>query len=211
VARERAKLSAAEGLADLLRRRQEALDSAAAIERTQREATTTVARCSRELEELERRAIAAGEQVSQAARQRAEKALADAKREAAKPWSEHAKAAKFGADDLRGEAGRFAVQHLDELLEGLHERGEAAARMVDAGARMVLDGFAERGQVEQETFALITLIRPARPGDVQRTRGEQLAAEATKLLAGGGEAPPDVLVRPDESRHVPAIGARLSA
>jgi hypothetical protein len=209
--RERAEQPAAEGLANLLRRRQEALDSAYAIEAKQREAMVAVARCSRELEELERRAIAASEQVSQAARGRAEKALADAKREASQPFSERARAARFGADDLLGEAGRFAVQHLDELLDGLHGRGEAAARIVDDGARMVLDGHTQRAKVEQETFALITLIRPARPGDVRRTRGEQLAAEAQKLLAAGGEAPPDVLVRPDEPRHVATIGAGLRA
>jgi hypothetical protein len=211
VARERVEQSAAEGLADLLRRRQEALASADGIEQAHREATAAVARCSRELEELERRAVASKEPVSKAVRQRAEQALDDAKREAAQPFSERARAARFGADDLRGEAGRFAVQHLDELLAGLHERGEAAAGMVDGGARMVLDGVAQRAQVEQETFALITLIRPARPNDVQRGRSEQLAAEATRLLDGGGERPPDVVVRPDEPRGVPAIGERLSA
>jgi hypothetical protein len=205
------KRSAAEGLTDLLRRQQEALNTGDEMEAKQREAAAAVARCSRELEELERKAISSGEQVGQAARQRAEKALADAKREAAQPWNERARAARFGADDLRGQAGRFAAEHLDELLDGLHERGESAARVVDDGARLILTGVAQRQQIEQETFALISLIRQARPNDVQRSRSDQLAQEAQKLIARGGEAPPDVVVRPDEPRQAPALGARLSA
>jgi hypothetical protein len=194
--------SASEAMARLVERREHALAQASEIEAKGRAAQQAAVLASRELEQLERKAISGAEKVSQAARRAAEEKLAAARALASEPWNERARAAQMGANDLLHQMQRFAAERLDELLDGLREKGEAAASKVDAGAEMILDGYAERAQVEQQVFALVSMIRPARPGDVARTRAEQLAAEAQKLLRGGGEAWPQVLVDPRGPRHV---------
>jgi hypothetical protein len=210
MSREGAERSASEGLADLRRRRQEALNAVDAIEAKKREAVLAVQAASVELEQLERRAVA-GEQVSQAARQRAEKALVDARQAADQPWGERQRAARLGAGDLLAQASRFAASNLDELLADLGEEGLAATAAINEAAQSILDGFAARSDVERRTFELIAMLRRANPGDVERTRAEAVVREAHRLLEGGGEQAPVVLVDPREPRHAPVAGPAAAA
>jgi hypothetical protein len=85
-----------------------------------------------------------------------------------------------------------------------------AAQAMDTAAEAVVAANTQRASVEQRVFALITLIRPARPGDVARSRAEALAAEAGKLLQQGGERAPQVLVSPSQPRHG-EVSARVPA
>jgi vacuolar-type H+-ATPase subunit H len=188
-------------LAALAERREHALAEASAIEAKGRAAHQAAVHASREFEQIERTRIAGTEKVTSAAVRAAEETLAAARATASEPWNERARAAKMGADDLLHQMQRFAAEHLDELLEGLREKGEAAARTVDAGAEMILDGYAARAAAEREVFALISMIRATKPGDVERTKAEQLAGEAQKLLREGGEVAPVVLHDPRKPRH----------
>ena len=165
-----------------------------------RAASEAVQAASAVLVALERRA-AGGEKVTAAGRREAEDRLLQARSRAAAPWSERRRAAQLAAQDARRATAAFVAEHLDALLADLEAEGRAAAGAFDAAARAVPDAHAARAAVEQRTFGLISLPGRVQPGDVARSRGEQLAREAERLLIAGGEQPPDVLQRPDGPRH----------
>jgi hypothetical protein len=196
-------------LASLLERQQQLLAKVDELDATQREAAAAVARASDELVRLERAALG-GQKITPRARAEAEQALSAARVEAAQPLRERRAAAQQASEDARAAAQVYVGEHLDALLADLGADGRRAVEAIDAAAEALLANFDARAAVEQRTFALISMVRPVRPGDVQRARSEPVAAAARALLDQGGEVPPDVLVRPDEPRQVVA-GARVSA
>ena len=198
-----AQLGATDELAQLLDRQAQLAARVDAITAAEREAAQAVEAASAALVELERSAAAGGGSGSAGARRRAaaEDALLQARATAASPWPERRKAAQLAVEDARVTIQRFVGENLDPLLADLAERGEQAAQEADASAEAFLAAFAKRQGIEQETFALLGLVHQPRPGDVERARGDRLAAEAEKLLQQGGERPPTVLVRPGEPRH----------
>lgn len=207
-----AQRPASADLAELLDRQRTLAARVDAISAAEREAASAVEAASAALVELERSAAAGGESGSAGARRRAaaEDRLLQARTSAAAPWPERRAAAALAVEDCRVTIQRFVGENLDPLLDELAERGEQAAREEDASAEAFLAAYAKRQGIEQETFELLGLVHQPRPGDVVRSAGDQLAAEAQKLLEAGGERPPTVLVRPGEPRHA-AIGATVPA
>jgi hypothetical protein len=209
-------------MADAQARRPESIELAALLER-QAQLAATVDR----LDEQQRAAVAAakqasdalvalersghgGERISPRRRAEAERTLSAARAEAEQPWAERRAAARQAVEDARRAVAVYIRENLDALLDDLAEDGAKAAAQVDAAAQAVLGAYAARAEVEARTFALLGLLHMPRPGDVTRTRAERLAGEAAKLVEGGGERPPDVLVRPGEPRHA-AVGATVPA
>jgi hypothetical protein len=166
----------------------------------ERTAARTAQEASDTLVALER-AAAGGTKVSAAKRAEAEDRLLAARTAAAAPWSERRRAAELAVTDARQTVAQFIGQNLDPLLADLADRGERAAQAVNAAAEALIGAYEARQAVERETFDLLGRVRRPRPGDVARTRCEQLVAEARKLTERGGEDPPTVLVRPGEPRH----------
>lgn len=193
-------------LAELLERQQRLaarLDELGAEERAAH-AAAEAARAA--LIELERQA-AAGEKVSAGKRQEAEDALLQERSRAMAPWPERRAALQAAAQDAQAATAAFVGAHLDALLAGLAERGAQNAEVMNTAAAQVVAAHEERQRIEQETFALVGMVRTPRPGDVARSRAELLVAEAQKLLEQGGEQGPAVLVRPDQPRHATAVPA----
>jgi uncharacterized membrane protein YqiK len=97
---------------------------------------------------------------------------------------------------------------LDELLQAKQPEGEAAAERLNELARAISQAYAERARVEQELSALVTTAGiQIRPGDIARSRAEQLARAASELVVGGGEEPPRLTRDP----RVPLAGALPAA
>jgi len=105
---------------------------------------------------------------------------------------------------------RFAGSRMEELLHDLAENGQRAAEAVDAAAQALLDAYAQRMEVERRTFQMPSLVHRPSPGDVQRSRADQVTQAAEKLLQGGVETWPEVLHRPGQPRH-PTVGAAVPA
>ena len=59
----------------------------------------------------------------------------------------------------------------------------------------------ERERIAREISGLASLAGRVRPGDVSRTRAEQLARAASDLLQAGGEEPPTLDRDPRQPRH----------
>jgi hypothetical protein len=192
--------SASAELAALQQRQADLAGRVDQVTAEQRAAAEAAAAASAELVALEKAALS-GERVSARRRMEAEERLAAARRHAEQPWQERRAAAREAVRDAEAAVRKFTAEHAEALLADLAAEGEQAAQAMDAAAQAVVDANAWRASVEQRTFALITLIRPARPGDVARSRAEALAAEAGKVLAQGGERAPQVLVPPTEPRH----------
>ena len=195
-------------LARLLQRQAELEARVDHVSAEERAAAAAVQEASDALVSLER-AAAGGEKISEAARRKAEDVLLQARTTAASPWGERRKAARLAADDARQEVALYVAEHVDALLADVGERGERAARAEDAAAEALLAAYEERQAAERETFDLLGYVRRARPGDVARSRAEQLVAEARKLIEQGGEQAPTVLVRPGEPRYTP-VGAAVA-
>lgn len=179
----------------LLTKQQRAQQRVEDVESEAREAHAVAQATQQALIEFERKGGRASE------REQLEAALAEAKSTATEPWPERVTGARHALDDAVKAVRAYEAEHLDMLLSDLADEGRRACDAIDGGARMVLDGYALRADVEQRTFALINTVRPARSGDVERTRAEQLAGEARKLLDNGGEASPRVLHDPRQPRH----------
>jgi len=174
----------------LLERQARLAERVGELEQEQRAAAAAVARASDELAELER-AAAGGAKVSQAKRRELEERLARAKAEQAAPWQERRAGAERAAADARRAVQVFAAENIGPLLADLAEQGRKAAAALDDAAETVQSAYVERAAVEERTYAVLSLVRPSRPGDVRRTRGEALYNAAGALLLGGGESPPE--------------------
>jgi hypothetical protein len=175
------------------------------LDQAQRRASEDVTRLSEQLADLERRA-AAGEQVSDQARTKAERELTQARVAAAAPRAERQDGVRAAIRDADHAARTFVADHLDELLAALAEEAEASALAVDQACHALIAAYRERQAVESRVTALCAMIRPARPGDIVRTRSEAVVREAGRLLSGGGEAAPLVAVDPRQPRH----GAKIA-
>jgi hypothetical protein len=196
--------AATEELAGLLERQHQLAAHVDQINADEREAVAAAREASERLVAIER-AAAGGEKVSEAKRREAEDALLQARTAAAAPWSERRLAAELAARDARQAVAVFVGANLDALLTDIAVDGERAAAAIDAAAQALLDAYSARMEVEARTFALLATVRRPQPGDVARTRAEPVAREAERLLTGGGERAPDVLVRPGEPRHAEAV------
>ena len=169
------------------------------IDEAERTAWQNVHRRSAELAELERSA-AGGGKVSDSERTKLEQELAEARARAQEPWAERRAGVENAARDADQQLGRFIGENLDALLAELHEDAEASAAAVDAAAHQLVSSYHERMLVEARVTALCALVRPARPGDISRTRAEAVVREAERLLAQG-EQPPTLQVDPRKPRH----------
>jgi hypothetical protein len=181
-------------LETLRQRQQELSGRIGEVRAAERQARDQVEAASAELVRLEKSALA-GEKVTDAQRRKAEDALLQAKSIVAAPWPERQSAAAEAAREAGYAVSAYASANADALLSALAEDGTAAAAMVDQAAQAVVDAVTARAQVEQRTFALLSLLGPVRPTDVQRSRSEPLMREAQRLLLEGGERAPDVLSR----------------
>jgi ElaB/YqjD/DUF883 family membrane-anchored ribosome-binding protein len=165
----------------------------------QRSANEDVARLSKELADLER-AAAAGEQVGEQTRTKAERALTQARITAGEPWAERRAGVQQAIRDADRAIGDFAAGNLDELLAEQTEDADAAAEAVNQAAQALVTAAAERQAVEARIASLCALVRTARPGDVMRSRARDAVREAQRLLAAGGERAPLAAVDPHRPR-----------
>ena len=88
----------------------------------------------------------------------------------------------------------YATEHLSELIAGIEGDGRVVAERVNAAAREFVDATLQRAEIEQRLFAVLSLTRVTRPGDVNRARSDQAVAAVTTLLREGGEVGPELRV-----------------
>jgi hypothetical protein len=186
-------------LAELLAHGRALRDRVSAIDREQREANERAATASAALAELERRALA-GDDVG-AQRKKLEGELAKAKAAAAEPWAERRAGGQQAVRDHNQQVVRFVGEHFATLYGELAEDAEAAATRVDHACNELIAAYHERQLVEGRVTTLTAMIRQPRPGDVERTRAEAVAAAASALLQAGGEQAP--LLRDDPTTPRP--------
>jgi hypothetical protein len=193
--------SASQTLAELVEARHRARAAVDAIEAEQRTASEAAQAASERLTDLERRALG-GEKVSAATRREAEEALAEARAKAAEPWGERIAGAQAALRDATARLQQASAQHLDELVEGLEQDGEAAASKVNEAAAALVAAHQERERVASEISMLCaTAGARVRPGDVAYSRAEELARAAAALLDAGGEVPPALRRDPRQPVH----------
>jgi hypothetical protein len=195
---------AAHELATLVARRHELDAREGELDQQQRAATAEVELMRTKLADLER-AAAAGEQISEQARTKAEQALTQARLKAGSPWAERREGVRQAMRDADQAVTTFVGEHLDELLGELREDAEAAAEAVNRAAARLVDAYHARMAVEQRVSSICAMVRLPRPGDIVYTRAAAVAREAERLLAEGGEAPPTPRNDPREPRHGEAI------
>jgi chromosome segregation ATPase len=186
------RCEAAVELARLLDSRAELESKLDALDREQRAAGEEVARLSAELVALERRGLE-GEEVSPAARTKAEEALAKAQAAHAAPWGERRQALKESINGHQGRVQRFVGEHFGELVEEVEQDGALAAEAIDDAAAKLVEAARERDQASKRLDALNATVRGAsRFGDVAISRADAVAREAGRMLAEGGEVAPRV-------------------
>jgi hypothetical protein len=100
----------------------------------------------------------------------AEHELMRARAAAAEPWAERIAGARAAARDARAAVQAFVVRTWKPLVAELEQDGERAAQAVDDARRALLAAYGERMAVEQQVWALISMVRPSRHGDIERTR-----------------------------------------
>jgi hypothetical protein len=170
------------------------------LDRQQRAASERREGASDALAQLEARA-AAGEQVSGAARTKAERELLEARAHWGEPWAERragvSRAIAARDDDVR----RFVASRFGDLKAELETAGEHVARELDEAAAHLVRAHARREAIASQLISLCSMLRPTRPGDVSRSAAEPAVRAASALLDGGGEARPVVLADPREPRH----------
>jgi chromosome segregation ATPase len=179
--------------------------------------------------ELVRRRAGAGKRVEQLeaeqraaaqARQQARAALVEAERTGARP-AERAKAEKALVDaelkpgiigakiegaraavlDVDRERAAFAGEHLAELIAPLEEQGQLVKAKIDAACEAIVTGHAEREQIAGQMSALASMVGRVQPGDITRSKVEQLARQAADLLRADGEEPPRLRRDPRQPVH----------
>ena len=189
-------------LAELLDRRGELAARVDDLERQQRAANEDAAKAAAAVANAERAALA-GEDVP-ADSKKLDGALAKARSRANEPWSERRAGAQRALADHDGAIQRFTVQRYADLQDGLREQGEAATRAVDHAAGQLVEAHGEWQDVLSRMTALASSVRPTRPGDWTHSRSERAAAEADRLLTGGGERVPSVRDPRAPRHHQPA-------
>jgi chromosome segregation ATPase len=162
------------------------------LEADQRQANEMLAQARERLSEFERRGG------KQAERAKLEQQLAEAKSAAEEPWPERIEGTRRASRDAQAKVQRFAAENLPELVAALEADGQIAADRINAAATEMLVSQQAWEQAAQEIGALLSLLGPVSPSDVSRTRCEQLAQEASRLLREGGETGP--VLRRDHPR-----------
>jgi hypothetical protein len=168
------------------------------VEAEQRQASATLATTREAVAEFHRRGGG-----RPAERDRLEQALAKAKAEVDAPWAERIEGARRQVRDKQAEVVAYVNGHLTELVATLEDEGDAVVSRFHAHIEGMVTAYVERGRLAGEIASLIVLIGPAQPGDVSRTRAEELVAQAQNLLRDGGERPSDfyVILVFRETRH----------
>jgi DNA repair exonuclease SbcCD ATPase subunit len=193
------ELSATEELARLAEKRSQAGTRIAELEQAWKTANQALADARLALVDLERRGGSSAE------RGKREKTLADCEAKAAEPWAERLEGARQAAHDLDQQRRQLIVEHLDELVGALEADGQAAAERLNDHARGVLDAYAEVHRIAGQISALASQVGRMQPGDVSRTRADQLARQASAVLDAGGEEPPRLKRDPRAPRHAAQI------
>jgi hypothetical protein len=182
-------------------------DLTAALDRLgadQREASRAVETAANALAELERLSYTPSAP-SATERKAAETALSKARAEANAPWAERRKGIAAAIRDADAEIETFVRSHFGDLADALMAQGAEAAAALDRAAADVLTAYTQREAVAARLSALSSRVRPVRPGDISRSRGERLAAEAERLRTEGGEAPVVLVNDPLQPRHATEI------
>ena len=192
--------TATEGLAELGIRHSELVRRIDGIEQERREANQQRDQARHDLVQLERHGG------TQAERTKLEKQLADAEATAGQPWPQRVEGARHAARDVDQERQQFIADHLTELVADLETAGQAVAERLTEHAQEVVDAYADRERIAAEISRLAATVGPLWPGDVARSRCEELARVVDAVLLQGGEEPPRLLHDPRTPRHgmVPA-------
>ena len=188
-------LSATEELARLVERCAGASGRIDDLERTWRSANEALAAARAALIEVERRGGSAAE------RGKLEKALADAEATAAQPWRERIEGARQAAHDLDVDRRQFIAENLDELVEAQQADGQAAVERLNRHAEGLIAEHAEGQRIAGQISALASTVGRLNPGDVSRSRADEVVRAASALMLEGGEAPPVLLHDPRQPRH----------
>jgi chromosome segregation ATPase len=187
--------TASEELALLDERRAEVGRRITQVERAWRDANVKLQEARAAVVEFERQGGGDAE------RAKLEAALKTAEGHAGEPWQQRLEGAKAAARDADADRRQFVVENLDELVDEREAAGaECAARINDHLAGLTA-AYAEWHAVAQQIAALASSIGSLRPGDVSRTRAEQVVREAQALLLIGGEQGPILRHDPREPRH----------
>ena len=197
-------VNAMEGLAGLTDRRKQASARIDELEREWQAANIALVQARRDLVEFERQCGPAAE------RRTLEMKLVEAEAKAAQPWRERIEGARRGVDDLDAERQRFIADQLDALVAECEAEGEAAAARLTDAARQMVDAYLEREQIAGQIAVLASSVGRVRPGDVSRSRAEEVVRAANGMLLDGGEEPPVLRRDPREPRHG-QVGEQVSA
>jgi hypothetical protein len=134
--------SANDELAGLLDRQRQLEARVSEVAAEERAALAAAEAASDALVALEREAAVGAK--AAARRGEAEDRLLQAKTAAMAPWSDRRKAAELAVTDARAVVAHFIAANLDPLLANLAERGEQAARALDAAAEALVAAYEER-------------------------------------------------------------------
>jgi hypothetical protein len=117
-----------------------------------------------------------------------ERQLEQAEADPSQRWPEKIEGARQALRDADLQVRRLSAERLDELVETLEQDGEVAAKNLTRAAEAVVAAFHAREAVAYEIAETCTAAGARlRPGDVTRSKAEQLVAAASELLDGGGE------------------------
>ena len=180
-----------EQLTALVDRRAQLLAHTDGLEREQRKSSQAATAAADAVADVERRTLA-GESVADGERKRLEGALVKARARAAEPWSERRAGAGRAVADHDQAIQRYIASTYDALHDGLRQEGDLAARAVDEAAAALVEAYRRWEDVLSRMTALSATIRPPRPGDWVRARGDVAAREAQRLVEQGGERQPDI-------------------
>jgi hypothetical protein len=192
--------SAREALGEVTARRDAAQRRVDELEAEQRAAGQARAAARAALVEAERTGARPAE------RSRAGKALADAD---LKPTILTAKmeGARAAVRDAEVEVARVVGANLDELVAAREEDGRTAVASLNAALQEVVAAFHRREAIAAEISGLASMAGRIHPGDVSRSRAEEVVRAVSDLLANGGELAPTL----DRDPRLPRLGAPTEA
>jgi hypothetical protein len=187
-------------LAELVAQRDQVQRRVDALEAELRAAAQARAEARAALVEAERRSARPPE------RAKAEKALPDAE---LKPGilAARIEGARAGVLDVDREVAQFVAEHLPSLVDDRQAEGRLVVQKIDAACEALANGYAEREAIAHEISALASKVGRIFPGDVSRSRAEEVANAARKLLQQGGEVAPELTRDPRTPRHAQAVPA----
>jgi hypothetical protein len=158
-------------------------------ERARDFASTEGERAGEALVELERRA-ARGEDISAAARAKAETALRQAQARASEPWEQRTRGLRSAARDATATIVAHVARHWPELADELNSDADASKARVDDALEEVIAAHRDRQHVDRRAGALLALVQAPKPGQVAASRVEPAVRACEAVLLAGGEAAP---------------------